>query len=111
MRSGHPFQEFRQQAVTWEENVSLPSVSEVVSDEQASSEGMKYGDICTFPKNNRNKVGLKIASCVNNKDTVCSYCKKKGHIKANTFKLQNRRNHLNSSNRDFMHGTNGDKHF
>ena len=37
-------------------------------------------------------------SSTKKRDIICHYCKKPGHIKANCFKLKNKKGHLNSSN-------------
>ena len=107
------FWELRHHAIAWEESSAVPSTSETVNEVQASSEGMKYSDMCSLLERQQKQIedltvmlkDLKgstverpsVAPSVRNKDIICHYCKKPGHIKANCFKLKNRRDRLNSS--------------
>ena len=108
--------------MTWEESAVSPSVPERASEVQASSEGMKYSDMCLLLEKQQKQIedltvmmkdlkdnltsqsiigtGQRSNSVpsVKNKDIICYYCKKTGHIKANCFKLKNRRECLNSYN-------------
>ena len=113
------FWEVRQHAITWVDSVVSSHQAEVSSEVQASSESLKYSDMCLLLEKQQKQIedltammkdlkdnsGISsgvgqagVVSSTKKKNIICHYCKKPGHIKANCFKLKSRKEHLNSSN-------------